>query len=225
MFSATFPPEVQKIAQKYLRHPTIVQIGDEDSGKNKRITQEVKFTSEGQKKSLLLDILRRQTEEDKFIVFVNAKKGADVLARTLENNGFRCGILHGGKTQDQREASLEDFRSGYYKVLVATDVAARGLDIPDVSQIVNYDMPNKIENYCHRIGRTGRAGKSGFATTFLTEMDDEVMYDLKAYLQSTEANIPGELARHKAAQAPPGARGEDGNLINARRRDTKLFVK
>mmetsp|Transcript_40467 Transcript_40467/g.59613 ORF Transcript_40467/g.59613 Transcript_40467/m.59613 type:complete len:424 (-) Transcript_40467:248-1519(-) len=225
MFSATFPLEVQRIAQKFLRHPTIVEIGDEDTGKNKRITQHILMCTEPQKKSKILEHLRRQSGEDKFIIFVNAKKSADVLARTLEQNGFRCGILHGGKTQDQREASLDDFRADYFNVLVATDVAARGLDIPDVSQIVNYDMPNNIENYCHRIGRTGRAGKTGIATTYLTEGDDEIFYDLKSYLESTDSQVPSELARHPAAQAPAGARGEDGNLLNTRKKDQILFAR
>ena len=81
------------------------------------------------------------------------------MARALEKSNIRCSILHGGKTQDQRELSLQGFRDGSFQVLVATDVAGRGLDIPDVTHVLNYDMPNKIENYCHRIGRTGRAGK------------------------------------------------------------------
>ena len=100
----------------------------------------------------------------------------------------------GGKTQDQREAALESFRNGEFQVLVATDVAARGLDIPDVTHVINYDMPNKIENYCHRIGRTGRAGKEGLATTLLTDNDSDVMYDLKAYLESTDMPVPTQLA-------------------------------
>jgi len=106
-------------------------------------------------------------------------------------------------------------------VLVATDVAGRGLDIPDVSQVINYDMPNKIENYCHRIGRTGRAGKEGLATTFITEGDDEVMFDLKAYLESTDAVVPPGLARHPSAQHPPGAVGADGRSLT-RKRDTVI---
>merc|ERR1719424_549271 len=178
------------MAKDYLRHPAIVKIGDLDSGKNKRIEQKVEMISEGQKPQALLKLARPKSAEDKIIVFVNEKKRCDMVARALEKQGLRCSILHGGKTQDQRELSLDGFRSGSFQILVATDVAGRGLDIPDVTHVINYDMPNKIENYCHRIGRTGRAGKKGLATTLLTEENDEVFFDLKNYLDSTDAVIP-----------------------------------
>lgn len=129
-----------------------------------------------------------------------------------------CLSISGGKTQDSREQSLESFRSGEFKVLVATDVAGRGLDIPDVTHVVNYDMPDKIDKYCHRIGRTGRAGKEGVATTFVTEHDEGVFYDLKQYLESTESHVPPQLAKHPAASNAPGTRGEDGKLLSEKRR-------
>ena len=195
MFSATMPAAVERIARTYLRHPVVIKIGDEDSGKNKRIEQRVSVISEGQKKSKLSEDLRHIKEADKVIIFVNSKKQGDVLGRSLETAGFKVGVLHGGKSQDQREETLEYFRSGSVQVLVASDVAARGLDIPDVTYVINHDMPAKIENYCHRIGRTGRAGKSGVAITYITESDTEVMYDLKTYLESTNAVIPQQLAR------------------------------
>jgi len=103
-------------------------------------------------------------------------------------------------------------------VLVATDVAGRGLDIPDVTHVINYDMPDKIDKYCHRIGRTGRAGREGVATSFITDHDEGVFYDLKQYLESTESAVPQQLARHPAASAAPGARGEDGKLLSERRK-------
>jgi len=109
------------------------------------------------------------------------------------------------------------FRAGVVQILVATDVAGRGLDIPDVTLVVNYDMPNKIENYCHRIGRTGRAGKSGTALTFITDSDTEVMYSLKQYLESTGANVPQQLAKHPSAQAAAGTRDEKGNLVGSKK--------
>lgn len=217
MFSATMPPEVERIARKYLRHPAIIKIGDQDSGKNKRIEQHVYVVSEGQKKNKLMDELRRLSSSDKVITFVNAKKQADVLGRAVEAAGHSVGVLHGGRSQDQREDTLEKFRSGAIQVLVATDVAGRGLDIPDVTAVINYDMPSKIENYCHRIGRTGRAGKSGIATTFITESDSEVMYALKSYLESTSASIPQELARHPAAQAAVGTRDDKGKLVGSKK--------
>lgn len=217
MFSATMPVEVERIAKTYLRHPAIIKIGDHDSGKNKRIEQRVVYITEGQKKGKIVDELRRLQRGDKSIVFVNAKKQGDVVGRFLEQANLEVGILHGGKSQDQREATLESFRKSEIRVLVATDVAGRGLDIQGVSHVFNFDCPAKIENYCHRIGRTGRAGKSGIATTFLTDGDSDVMYDLKAYLESTDAQIPSQLKNHPAAQHPAGTRGDSGNLVGQKR--------
>eukprot|EP01032_Pedospumella_encystans_P018991 gene18991-21602_t len=217
MFSATMPPAVEQIARTFLRHPVLVRIGDEDSGKNKRIEQRVLFVPEAQKKSKVVEELRRMASSDKVIVFVNSKKQGDNLGRHLDTMGYHSGILHGGRSQDQREETLDQFRSGEVQVLVATDVAARGLDIPDVSHVINFDCPNKIQSYCHRIGRTGRAGKFGTATTFLTEGDTEVMYDLKNYLESTSTPVPSQLAHHAAAQAPVGTRDDKGKLLGTKK--------
>lgn len=217
MFSATMPIEVERIAKTYLRHPVLVKIGDEDSGKNKRIEQKVSFVSEGQKRSLMNEELTRMGASDKMIIFVNSKKQGDVIGKILETANRRAGVLHGGKSQDEREKTLEKFRTGEVRILVATDVAGRGLDIADVTHVVNYDMPNKIANYCHRIGRTGRAGKSGVATTFVTEEDAEVLYDLKAYLEQCDAIVPTQLAKHPQAQAPMGTRDEKGNVVGSKR--------
>ena len=102
------------------------------------------------------------------IVFVNSKRACDIVYKQLDTLGYRCTVLHSGKTQDQREAGMAGFREEKFNVLVATDVAGRGIDVPDVAAVINYDMPHTIEGYTHRIGRTGRAGKKGFAVTFLT---------------------------------------------------------
>jgi ATP-dependent RNA helicase DDX23/PRP28 len=224
MFSATMAPEVESIAKKYLRHPVIVKIGDEDTGKNKRIEQLVYVISENQKKNKLIEELKKlSVSENKVIIFVNSKKAGDSLSYQLDNINYKTGLLHGGKSQDQREETLEFFRNGKYNILVATDVAARGLDIPDVSHVINYDCPNKIEPYCHRIGRTGRAGKFGIAITFLTESDTEIMYDLKNYLESTGANVPQLLAHNPSAQGPANARDEKGRLLNSKK-DSVLYA-
>jgi ATP-dependent RNA helicase DDX23/PRP28 len=226
MFSATMSVEVERIAKTYLRHPAIIKIGDEDSGKNKRITQQVEYLGgEGQKKNKLMETLRRFGRDEKGIVFVNAKKNGDFVGRQLEAAGIRCGVLHSGRSQDQREDTLKQFRTGSIQVLVATDVAGRGLDISDVKFVLNYDMPNKIENYCHRIGRTGRAGKSGTAITLLTDADSDVMYDLKQYLEATGTpNIPQQLLRHPAAQNAMGTRDDQGKLMG-QKKDAVMFAK
>ncbi len=112
---------------------------------------------------------------------------------------------------------MEDFRNGDVNILVATDVASRGLDIPDVGFVFNYEMPSKIETYSHRIGRTGRAGKEGLAITFVTDVDEDVLYDLKQYLISTNSHVPSQLDKHPAAQAPVGTRKENGELVSEKR--------
>lgn len=225
MFSATMPVEVERIAKTYLRHPVMIRIGDEDSGKNKRIDQRVLFlASEAQKKSKLTEELSKLTKTDKVIVFINSKKQCDITGRYLDSLGYHAGVLHGGKSQDQREETLEYFRNGTYQILVASDVAARGLDIPDVTHVINYDCPAKIENYTHRIGRTGRAGRSGIATTFLTDADADVMYDLKTYLEATSMPVPQLLMNHPSAQAPVGSRDEKGKLVGTKK-DTIQFAK
>jgi ATP-dependent RNA helicase DDX23/PRP28 len=224
MFSATMPPAVEKLAKAFLRHPAIVSIGDRSKAtKNMRIEQSVDMVNEASKPQRLVDVCRPKGPDDKVIVFVNEKKRCDMVARTLEKAGIRTAILHGGKSQDQREESLQNFREGHFQVLVATDVAGRGLDIPDVTQVVNYDMPAKLESYCHRIGRTGRAGKSGKAMTFLTEGDSEVYYDLKVYLEACEVPVPHNLARHPAANAAPGTITEGGRSATSRK-DTVIFA-
>ena len=150
-------------------------------------------------------------------MFVNSKKQGDVLGRHLDTINIHSGVLHGGRSQDQREETLEQFRKGEIQVLVATDVAGRGLDIPDVSHVFNMDCPSKIDSYCHRIGRTGRAGKHGIATTYLTDTDTDIMYDLKNYLESTGAIIPSQLTRHPSAQAPMGTRDEKGHVVGQKK--------
>jgi ATP-dependent RNA helicase DDX23/PRP28 len=184
-----------------MRVPATVKIGDEDSGKNRRIAQEVVFLpSEARKRAKLVEVLQRAPRP--VIVFVNAKKQCDVIARELEDKGFNCTVLHSGKTQDLREDALAEFKAGTFDVLIATDVAGRGLDIPDVAQVINYDMPSEIDRYTHRIGRTGRAGKTGKAVTFLTEDDMGVIPALKAYLDATGQPVPPDVAARASGEAP-----------------------
>ncbi|CAM6086451.1 unnamed protein product [Calypogeia fissa] len=203
MFSATMPSSVERLARKYLRNPVVVTIGT--AGKTTDlITQHVLMLRDGDKLDRLQRLLNDLGEQTA-IVFVNTRKSADSLARQLDRLGYRVTTLHGGKTQDQREISLEGFRNKRFNCLVASDVAGRGIDIPDVAHVINYDMPKKIEQYTHRIGRTGRAGKTGIATTFLTLGDSEVFYELKQMLIQSNTPVPPELARHEASKFKPGS--------------------
>ena len=212
MYTATMEPAVERLAKDYMRAPATVMIGDQDSVKNRRIVQEVIHVKESQKRSKLLQLLGSGKVETPAIVFVNMKKQCDVVSKFMENGGFDNTVLHGGKTQDLREDALARFKAGEIGYLVATDVAGRGLDIDNVKTVMNYDLPQEISKYTHRIGRTGRAGKDGRALSFWTDADTEILFDLVAYMRSTDQTIPPELARHPDAQSnprDPGARRRD----------------
>lgn len=215
MFSATMPPAVERLARKYLRRPVVVNIGRAGMATD-NVTQRVIMVKENEKPHRLsseLDMIH----EKKVIVFVNTKRQCDNVYGQLEAAGYSCTVLHGGRTQDQRELSIKGFKEDTYNVLIATDVAGRGIDVPDVALVVNYDMPNNIEAYTHRIGRTGRAGRKGTAITFLAGHDSEVFYDLKKLLEESKAVVPPELARSEAAKMKPGS-------IN-QKRDSVVYAK
>ncbi|XP_076326667.1 putative ATP-dependent RNA helicase DDX23 [Tachypleus tridentatus] len=217
MFTATMPPAVERLARSYLRRPAVVYIGS--AGKpTERTEQIVYMVTEAQKRKKLLEILGKGVEPP-VIIFVNQKKGADVLAKGLEKMGFNACTLHGGKGQEQREFALASLKSGAKDILVATDVAGRGIDIRNVSLVINYDMAKTIEDYTHRIGRTGRAGKTGVAISFLTKEDSNLFYDLKQLiLSSPVSNCPPELANHPDAQHKPGT------VVTKKRREEKIFA-
>ncbi|EIM90151.1 P-loop containing nucleoside triphosphate hydrolase protein, partial [Stereum hirsutum FP-91666 SS1] len=201
LFSATMPPAVERLARKYLKRPAIITIGEAGRAVD-TVDQRVEFViGEEKKKQRLLEILNNGGFQPPMIVFVNQKKTADQVAKDLSRAGWNSSTLHSGKNQEQREAALQALRNGDADVLVATDLAGRGIDVQDVSLVVNFQMANTIEAYVHRIGRTGRAGKQGVAITFLTNDDDEVMYDLKQEIsKSPVSKVPPELARHESAQ-------------------------
>ncbi|GAB0131635.1 mRNA splicing protein prp28 [Epichloe bromicola] len=204
MYTATMPPIVERIAKKYLRRPATATIGNAGEAVE-TVEQRVEFVSgEDRKKKRLQEILSKNEFAPPIIVFVNIKRNCDAVARDIRSMGWSTVTLHGSKTQEQREAALASVRSGQTQVLVATDLAGRGIDVPDVSLVVNFNMATNIESYTHRIGRTGRAGKSGVAITFLGSEDADVLYDLRQMLsKSSISKVPEELKRHEAAQSKP----------------------
>jgi ATP-dependent RNA helicase DDX23/PRP28 len=218
MYTATMPGAVERIARKYLRRPAIVTIGNAGEAVE-TVEQRVEFaTGEDRRKKRLAEVLPQFAPP--VIVFVNIKRNCDAIARDIKRMGFSTVTLHGSKSQDQREAALATLRAGGADVLVATDVAGRGIDVPDVSLVVNFNMAGSIEQYTHRIGRTGRAGKSGVALTFLGPEDVDVMYDLKQMLmKSSISKVPEELRKHEAAQQKPTRGGgpkkteESGGMV------------
>ncbi len=182
MYTATMPSAIERIARKYLRRPAIVTIGNVGEAVE-TVEQRVEFVAgEDKRKKRLLEILSSREFHPPIIVFVNIKRNCDAVARDIKHGGYSSVTLHGSKTQEQREAALASVRNGTTDVLVATDLAGRGIDVPDVSLVVNFNMATNIESYTHRIGRTGRAGKSGVAMTFLGNEDADVMYVSRRWL-------------------------------------------
>lgn len=203
MFSATMPPEVERLARKYLRKPAVVYVGNLGEAVS-TVEQRVEMMSEERKRFRLLELLEKEGHGS-VIIFANQKQKVDSIFKMLENEGFKALVLHGGKSQEQREIAISQLKTGKRDILVATDVAGRGLDVKDLSMVINYDMAKSIQDYTHRIGRTGRAGKSGVAITFLTEADSDTFYDLKQMLsKSPVSQIPSQLLHHEAAQKRPG---------------------
>jgi ATP-dependent RNA helicase DDX23/PRP28 len=206
MFSATMPPAVERLARKYLRRPTVVAIGATGRAAE-TVSQRVVMTKENEKPAALARELSAAGRGAKVIVFANTQKKCEGVLRAVESAGLAACMLHGGKSQDAREDAIRGFRGDRYSVLVATDVAGRGIDVPNVALVVNYDMPHSIEAYTHRIGRTGRAGRRGGAVTLLTHADSDVFFDLKRFLEESRAPVPPELAAHQASRAKPGGAG------------------
>ncbi|KAK6119925.1 hypothetical protein DH2020_046328 [Rehmannia glutinosa] len=212
LFSATFPKEIQRLAADFLSNYVFLAVGRVGSSTD-LIIQRVEYVLETDKRSHLMDLLHARSDHGKqalTLVFVETKKGADSLEHWLCMNGFPATAIHGDRTQQEREYALRSFKSGKTPILVATDVAARGLDIPHVSHVVNFDLPNDIDDYVHRIGRTGRAGKTGLATAFFNENNSSLARPLADLMQEANQEVPAWLSRF-AAQSSFGRnrRGED----------------
>ncbi|KAM5582313.1 DEAD-box ATP-dependent RNA helicase 37 [Rosa sericea] len=211
LFSATFPKEIQRLASDFLAKYIFLAVGRVGSSTD-LIVQRVEFVHESDKRSHLMDLLHAQRangtqgKQALTLVFVETKKGADSLEHWLCMNGFPATTIHGDRTQQEREQALRSFKSGNTPILVATDVAARGLDIPHVAHVVNFDLPNDIDDYVHRIGRTGRAGKSGLATAFFNENNSSLAKSLADLMQESNQEVPAWLSRYAARSSYGGGR-------------------
>ncbi|CAG9806573.1 unnamed protein product [Chironomus riparius] len=194
MFSATFPDAIQLLASKFLRDYLFLTIGI-IGGASKDVEQEFIEVERKGKRQLLTDILKTYSEcaeEDRILVFVETKKTADYLASFLSEMSMSTTSIHGDRTQKERETALREFRQGVRKVLIATAVAARGLDIKGVTHVINYDLPKEVDEYIHRIGRTGRVGNRGKATSFFDKsQDDAVVSELTRILKQANQVVPG----------------------------------
>lgn len=160
-FSATMPKEIDELANTILNNYETVKV-DPVASTVPQIDQSVYYVDRENKTRLLIDIISNN-DIHSMIIFTRTKHGANKLSENLENQGFKCGVIHGNKSQNARVLALKNFKSGQSKILIATDIAARGIDIKELSHVVNYEMPEQAETYVHRIGRTGRAGKQGIA--------------------------------------------------------------
>ncbi|GJN28031.1 hypothetical protein PR202_gb16112 [Eleusine coracana subsp. coracana] len=191
LFSATMPDKIKNFAKSALVKPVIVNVGRAGAA-NLDVIQEVEYVKDDARIIYLLECLQKTPPP--VLVFCENKADVDYLHEYLLLKGVEAASVHGGKYQEERERAIESFKTGVKDVLVATDVASKGLDFPDIQHVINYDMPSEIENYVHRIGRTGRCGKTGIATTFINKNQTETtLRDLKQLLKEAKQRIPPVL--------------------------------
>ena len=222
MFSATLAPRIQQLATRVMREPQRVQI-DTPQEKHQNIKQILFWADNAQHKRKLLDHWLRDTTINQAIVFASTQIECDGLANDLQQDGFSAVALHGALNQGLRNRRLMALREGHVQILVATDVAARGIDVPTITHVFNFGLPMKAEDYTHRIGRTGRAGRDGLAVTFAEFRDRRKIFDIEAYnRQPIKAEVvPGLEPKQRMPDARPagnfGGRGSRGPNDNQSR--------
>ncbi|WP_145640872.1 DEAD/DEAH box helicase [Neorhizobium alkalisoli] len=216
-FSATMPPEIQKLADRFLQNPERVEVA-KPSSTAKTVTQRLvaAHNKDYEKRAVLRDLIKAQEDLKNAIIFCNRKKDVADLFRSLERHGFSVGALHGDMDQRSRTTMLANFKDGNIKLLVASDVAARGLDIPDVSHVFNFDVPIHAEDYVHRIGRTGRAGRSGRAFTIVTRADTKFLDAIEKLINEKIEWENGDIA---ALPAPMESHDNERGSRKGRDRD------
>ncbi len=217
-FSATMPPEIQKLADVLLKHPAKVEVTPPSSTVDK-IAQQLYFVAKKEKPELLIHLLS-DPEIKTTLVFTRTKHGADKVVKILQKFQIRAAAIHGNKSQNARQNALADFKNGTIRVLVATDIAARGIDIDELSHVINFDLPDVPETYVHRIGRTGRAGNEGIAISFCSADEKEELRDIQKLIGKqipVVAEHPFTANAHMTAPAPeerparPNFRGQQGD--------------
>lgn len=193
MFSATFPKEIQVLAQDFLMNDYVFLAVGRVGSTSENIHQKVVWVEDKEKRHFLMDLLDASEPDSLTLVFVETKRSASELAGILSNEGYNVLAIHGDLKQNDRERHLEQFRAGTSPILVATAVAARGLDIPNVKHVINYDLPNDVDEYVHRIGRTGRAGNVGLATSFFNDKNRNIANELAALIVEANQELPDWL--------------------------------
>ena len=217
MFSATFPREIQLLARDFLKDYVFLSVGRVGST-SENITQSIEYVEDPDKRSVLLDILNTLPENGLTLIFVETKRMADLLSDFLMASNFPATSIHGDRTQRERELALEYFRTGRAPIMVATAVAARGLDIPNVTVVVNYDLPSDVDDYVHRIGRTGRAGNTGKAVSFFNRNNKGIVRELLELLKEANQEVPSflEAIAREAGSFGGRGRGRGGNRGGSR---------
>ncbi|GAC99780.1 hypothetical protein PHSY_007383 [Pseudozyma hubeiensis SY62] len=212
MFSATFPRDIQLLAKDFLKEYVFLSVGRVGST-SENITQKIEYVEDEDKRSVLLDVLASMPSGGLTLIFVETKRMADMLSDFLLRSNIGATSIHGDRTQRERERALELFKTGKTPIMVATAVAARGLDIPNVTHVVNYDLPSDVDDYVHRIGRTGRAGNTGHATAFFNRGNKNIVRDLLELLKEANQEVPQWLeavARESMFGGGGGGRGGRG---------------
>ncbi|KAI7805317.1 probable ATP-dependent RNA helicase DDX43 [Triplophysa rosa] len=217
MTSATWPTGVRRLAKSYLKNSMMVYVGTLDLATVNTVHQMVLIVQEEEKKAYVFDFIHRMEPQDKVLIFVGKKIKADDLSSDLCLQGIPVQSMHGDREQCDREEALQDFKDGRVRILVATDLASRGLDVHDITHVFNYDFPRNMEEYVHRVGRTGRAGRSGASVTLVTRDDWKIASELITILERSGQDVPEELVlmaeryekrqREKEMYAPKGGRG------------------
>jgi superfamily II DNA/RNA helicase len=192
LFSATIPPDIQKMAAQYLKDPVRISVGDQSQPVEK-IDQQIIYTTEHHKAEELEGELN--SRQGSVLVFARTQHRVDHIADRLKDKGFKATRIHGGRTQAQRKQAIDHFREGHYRILVATDIAARGLDIHHIAHVINYDLPRNPEDYIHRVGRTARAGAEGNSLCFLTAENRELWQRILRLMGSSQATITNKPSR------------------------------
>jgi len=200
MFSATFSPDIRELASGLLHNPVSVDVAARNTAAE-TVTQRVIETNREQKKDLLCHLFATRGWHQ-VLVFARTKHGADALARTLEKSGIKSAALHGNKSQGARTRALTDFKDGKLVALVATDIAARGIDIDSLPYVINYELPNVPEDYVHRIGRTGRAGMEGEAISLVSHDERPFLRDIEKLIKRTLERVVIEGFEASATAAP-----------------------
>lgn len=205
LFSATMPKLMAELANSYLKDPVRVEVSPPGKVADK-VTQGIHFVPQSEKSGLLIELANKHKNE-LALVFTRTKHGADRLAKHLDRAGFSVAAIHGNRSQSQRDRAISAFKAGTIKVLVATDVAARGIDIPDVRHVYNFDLPNVPENYVHRIGRTARAGKDGAAIAFCSPDEMGELKDIQKVVKLTIPVLSGRPWENAPTKKKPSGRG------------------